>query len=153
MTTEQIYTKIVRHERKLGQELDEKVMDIIEAAIGKRKSPLTVEQVDAENTPTEIAGKVMELNNEVNIFKRLGYGTSTPMNMLLLGATAKKKWALAVIRTKPNRRNVCSEYEVLISKNYLHNTSLAKGDFILGIATPLKHPKGLAWELIKHDIY
>lgn len=75
------------------------------------------------------------------------------MSRKLLGDIGNYNWAYAHIRTNPDRRNYCLEFEVIFKESYLKNNAVQKDHLIIGIAEPLKHRKGIEWELLKHDIY
>lgn len=153
MTAEEIYNFIIKHEKRSGSDVDEKIWVIIEQILGKRKSKLTIETVEPYNGLTDVSGKVMIVNMPINIFSRLGYYGNNEISRKLLGKTGDIKWGYAKIRTTADRKNACLEFEVLFKSQYLTANPLRKDDFIVGIAQSLKHPKGLEWELVKHDKY
>lgn len=153
MTVEEVYNLIIKREKYSGILLDEKTMDIIESIIGKRKSKLVIKPSVPLDENTEITGRVMELNESINIFTRLKYDAKNAWEVKILGKIGSTTWASARIRTNPDRRNQCLEFEVLIDKEYLKSNKLKKADFILGIASGINHVKGTFWQLIKHDVY
>jgi hypothetical protein len=153
MSPEEIYRLIVKRERLSGEEIDNNIWEIVESVLSKRRSKLHIEVVDPEEGNTEVSGKVIELISSINTFKRLGYDASNEISVKLLGKLAKGRWALARIRTNPDRRNKCLEFEILIGDEYLKKNSLKQGDTILGLAKGVTHSKGMIWVLQKHDVY
>jgi len=153
MSSEEIYKAIDKREKKGKELVDDKILDIVEREIGKRKSPLTINTIQPIIGDTEVTGKVMELNKQVNLFTRLGYDASNILSVRLLGKLGEQKWAYARVRTNADRRNTCMEFELFISHEYLKEHSLRYSDMIIGIAKSVKHPKGIIWELQKHDVY
>jgi hypothetical protein len=153
LSTEEIYKIILQNDKANGKEMEQKVWDFIEYIIGKRKSKFTYTIVPPLTEYTEVSGIVMSFDKPINIFKRLGYDESNEFAIKLLGSIGKEKWAFAKIRTKPNRAYDCLEFEVLIPINKLKAKPIRLNDLIIGTAKPVKHAKGIFWELIKHEVY
>ena len=76
----------------------------------------------------------MAFNKPINIFSRLGYDPTTEMSAKLLGKLSNVSWAYARIRTNPDRRSKCLEFEVLIDIRYLERNPLRLHDTTLGVA-------------------
>jgi hypothetical protein len=153
MTPEEVYNIITKREKLSGELVEERIWDIIEAVIGKRKSKLSIKNIEPVIGLTEVSGKIMELNNPINIFTRLGYDVSNIISKKLLGAIGNDVWAYAKIRSNANRKNECLEIEVLLTQKYLKENKLNKGDFVVGIAKGVKHAKGIIWVLNNHQVY
>lgn len=153
MSNDEIYAAIVEGDHLSGRVVDDHIWDVIESVIGKRKTKMKVEPVEPLDGPTEVSGKVMEFNNTINIYSRLKYDASNSISASLLGELAKNSWAFARIRSNPDRQNRCLEFEVLIDKDYLSKNPLRLNNHIVGIAKAVHHPKGIIWQLAKHDVY
>lgn len=153
LTENEIYDIILKHEKRSGVDIDDKVWGIIEHTLGKRKTKMTTETVQPMDSMTEVSGRVMEVNGKMNIFKRLGYDANNEISRKLLGEIGSHQWAYARIRSNPDRKNHCLEFEVIFKESYLQSNTMRKDDMIVGIARPLSHRKGTEWELIKHDRY
>lgn len=153
MTNQEIYDVIVKRERTTGTEIDDSILQIVESVVGKRKSKLSIDKVQPELEETEISGKVMEFNNPINIYTKLGYDAANEMSNKLLGRLGSRKWAYARIRSNSDKRNRCLEVEVMIDVKYLGKYPIRINDSILGIAKGEVHSKGIVWVLLKHDKY
>lgn len=152
MTQDEVYSVIIK-QRKFGKEIDDKIMDVIASVFGRRKSKLATQEVQPYEGITEVSGKVMELNKQINIFSRLGYNSNNEISVKLLGKIGKSQWATAKIRTNPDKLNQCMVFNVFIEKQYLQSNALKQGDFIIGLAESVKHVSGIFWKLTKHDVY
>lgn len=153
LSEEEIYQAIIKHEKKSGEEINDRIWGIIEHTLGKRKSKLTIEKVEVTTPQTEVSGIVMEINNPINIFKRLGYDGNHDISRKLLGKIGNIEWAIARIRSNPDRKNHCLEFEVLIKQALIKQYPFRNGDLIIGLANQLSHLKGVVWELVKYEVY
>jgi hypothetical protein len=153
MTPEEMYAVIIKHERRSEEELPELIWDIIQNNLGRRKSPLAIQNVDPVDDVTEVSGQVMEQNNPINIFKRLGYNPDNPISVKLLGSIGKVSWAYMRVRSRADKRNHCLEFDLFVRTSLLRLHPVRKGQTILGMATRLSHPKGSIWELSSYNTY
>lgn len=99
----------------------------------------------------DISGKVMTLNNPVNIFKKLGYDP-TPIGTKLLGEIGESEWAQIVVRTRPDKKNKCLEYSCFVKRDYLKKNPIRNNEFIVGAMEGIEHLKGIIWVLKSHTV-
>jgi hypothetical protein len=151
LSDEEVYRMISELEKKKGHTVDDQTLEILESILGKRRTPFTTFTIIAD-IASEFAGQVMEINNPVNIFKKLGYDASSVMSVKLLGKAGSIVWAVATIRTNPDKRNAAGEYEVFIPADYLRSKPLQKGQFVAGLLDVLVHPKGKVWRIQEHKV-
>jgi hypothetical protein len=152
LSDDEIYQLITKSEKKSGRIVDTATEEILESIIGKRRFPLKINECLPSEDSSDFAGKVMELNTQINIFKKFGYDPTNILSVKLLGRIGQEKWALAKIRTKSDMRNECLEYEVLLSSEYLRKNPFRKGDIIAGILDVVSHSKGIFWKLNDHKV-
>jgi hypothetical protein len=153
LSFKRIFETIVAVKTNNGEEFEEDTLrDDIEYLIGKRKSKETITKVQPFQLTT-VTGKVISLDNKINIFKRLGYVESNEIaKKLLESSIGKNEWASAKIRTAPDRDNNRLEFEVIIpTKDSKPNPPFTVNDNIIGIVEPVKHSMGTVWKLIKHE--
>jgi hypothetical protein len=125
---------------------------MLDDILGKRKFVFTVTAHEPLED-TDFSGRVMEVNNPVNIFKRLGYDPAAPLAKMLLGnKIAGQTWAHLTVRSAPDSRNRAIEYSVLVPLDYLKKTSIRQGQNIAGIARIVTHPKGKFFTIESHIV-
>jgi hypothetical protein len=152
MSTDEIYNTIIKHERKSGPEVSDRIWEIIENSIGRRKSKLIITKHEPVDSSTEVSGKIMEINKPINIVKRLGYGANSNISLQLLGEIGKHEWGYLKVRTNADRLNQCLEFEMFIKTKQLTQNPLRAGQFILGLADKVNHPRGSFWQLKSYRI-
>ena len=94
----------------------------------------------------------MEINNPINVFKKLGYDHSVIAEKLL-GEIGKKQWIQLTIRTKVNRKNECLQYQVLLARSQWLKIKVIKGDTLVGVIKPYKHARGTFWMLKDYKVF
>lgn len=151
LSSDEIFRMITAHEKRSGVDIDEKVLEMIEDVLGRRKYPLSLNEVVPAKGLNDISGKIMTLNNPVNIFKKLDY-PPTEMGKKMLAPIGGKQWAQIVVRTRPDKRNRCLEYLCYVEVDYIKKNSLKQGDYIVGIITGVGHRKGTIWILQSHTV-
>jgi hypothetical protein len=151
LSDEEVYRIINDLEKKKGHTVDDQTLEILESILGKRKTPFSSYAIPAD-VASEFAGQVMEINNPVNIFKKLGYDAGNLMSVKLLGKTGNLTWAVAIVRTKPDTRNAAAEYEIFIPVEYLRAAPMRKGQVVAGLLDVLEHPKGKVWRIKEHRV-
>ncbi len=149
LSDEEIYKIITNIEKKRGHSVDDGTMEILEDILGKRKYLFSATEVEP-STATEFAGRVMELNNPINIFKKLAYDATNQLSIRLLGKIGETKWAMVKVRGNPDGRNHALEYSIYVRESYLKLYPIRQGQYIIGVLDVLKHPKGLMWVLREH---
>jgi hypothetical protein len=147
----EVYDIIATIEKKSGRTLNADTEEMLADILGKRKFPLSVTTCEPDKD-SEFSGKVMQVNTSINIFKKLGYDPEKPFAVKLLGKLTEIKWAQIIVRSNPDKRNKCLEYEIYMTQEYLKKYQLRQGNVIAGILNVVKHPKGLIWQIRVHKV-
>ena len=70
-----------------------------------------------------------------------------------IGKLGLFEWAQITVRTRPDKKNHCLEYLCYVKKDYLKNSPIRQGDFIVGVMNEVQHPRGIIWVLQSHTIH
>jgi len=73
----------------------------------------------------------MEINRNINFYRRFGLDKGNPLSASILGDLAKSPHHEIILRENPDRLNHSNQYSILVSEKTFRAASLSLGDFIL----------------------
>lgn len=153
MTDEEIFNKIDKNEKLSGQKISDEIYEIIENVLGKRKYTFNTKEVLPDDSISDVSGRIMEFNREVNLLKKFGYDTSSEIALKLLGELGKGHFGEIKLRENPNTKNESMEFSILVKRSYYLKNNLKIGDYILGEVEIANHAKGIVFLLVDHKVY
>jgi hypothetical protein len=157
LSTDEIWKKISDHQTRTGFLMDDSMIKMIEEIIGPRKyefkaknvSP--IDYITVQGKKVDLSGKVIEVNNPINLAKYLGY-SKTIMGEKLLNQIGDGPWLRIVLRTRVNKKNECLEFDLLLRHEQWKKARIAVSNAIYGIAERRSHPKGFFWFLEEYNV-
>ena len=151
MSSEAIYTIIEERERSSGVSMSEEMRVVIERHIGVRMYQPTVVPVAPDSGVRDVCGKVVSVNSNINLFKRLGYNNN-PMGKSFLGELAGHTYNEVILRDQPDHRNCRREYRLLIRQNHPSMSAVKQNKFLIGDLMHVRHAKGTEFVLVDFNI-
>lgn len=153
LTTNEIYQKIDDFAKAKGIELSDDVIEMLDREIGKRKFPFKVNDISNLDGVSDLSGKVINIDKNVNLHKRYNIDKSNIMAIGLGGDLITKSFAEITIRELPNKQNLSNQYKILVEVSYLKKHNLSLNSTILAEIAKVKSKVAERWQIVNHKCY
>ena len=132
---------------------DEAKREVIEDKLGRKTNKQTIKEITDLGNEWILSGKVISINSNINLLKRLNISVDDNLKRSLAGDLATNKYDEIILRSKPNKRNIVNEYHI-----YLRHELKAKCKITVGneITTPIQKINTLSvdlWEIEYNGLF
>lgn len=131
LTNEEIYALVDKYAADHRVELSDDMLALLDGEPGKRRRPFVFTSVKCHEGPELAGGKVMEINRNINFYRRFGLEKGNLIAASVLGDPGKSPHHEIILRENPDRQNHSNQYSILVSEKTCRAAPLSPGDFIL----------------------
>lgn len=133
-TSDEIYKFIETN----GGYIPTEYLDYIQNILGKRNFDFSVVEIPFDPSIISVTGRIMNINSDINFYKKIGARKEDDMATKLLGELVKEIFCEVTLRENPNNTNQSKQFTLYASKRFIKQYFLNRGNHIAVEIRPAK---------------